>query len=59
MNEAVGGPKDIDMLFSLEEIKSDFLNYEIIELSEQEIELKEGLFHNGTGSVIRFLGRKK
>jgi 2-polyprenyl-3-methyl-5-hydroxy-6-metoxy-1,4-benzoquinol methylase len=58
-NEAVGGPKDIDMLFSVEEIKSDFLNYEIIELSEKEIELKEGLFHNGTGSVIRFLGRKK
>lgn len=58
-NEAVGGPKDIDMLFSREEIKSDFSNYEIIELSEMEIELKEGLFHNGTGSVIRFLGRKK
>jgi len=58
-NEAVGGPKDIDMLFSFEEIKSDFSNYEIIELSEKEIELKEGLFHNGTGSVIRFLGRKK
>lgn len=58
-NEAVGGPKDIDMLFSIDEIKSDFLNYEIIELSEMEIELKEGLFHNGTVSVIRFLGRKK
>ena len=58
-NEAVGGPKDIDMLFSFEEIKSDFSNYEIIELSEKEIELKEGLFHNGTGSVIRFLGKKK
>ena len=58
-NEAVGGPKDIDMLFSIEEIKSDFSNYEIIELLEKEIELKEGLFHNGTGSVIRFLGRKK
>jgi 2-polyprenyl-3-methyl-5-hydroxy-6-metoxy-1,4-benzoquinol methylase len=58
-NEAVGGPKDIDMLFSIEEIKSDFSNYDIIELSEMEIELEEGLFHNGTGSVIRFLGRKK
>lgn len=58
-NEAVGGPKDIDMLFSIGEIKSDFPNYDIIELSEKEIELKEGSFHNGTGSVIRFLGRKK
>ncbi len=59
MNEAVGGPKDIDMLFSIEELTSDFSNYEIIEMSETEIELKEGQFHNGTGSVIRFLARKK
>ena len=47
------------MLFSIDEIKSDFDNYEIIELEEKEIELKEGLFHNGQGSVIRFVGRKK
>lgn len=59
INENVGGPKDIDMLFSIEEIKSDFANYDIIELEEKEIELNEGLFHNGTGSVIRFVGRKK
>jgi 2-polyprenyl-3-methyl-5-hydroxy-6-metoxy-1,4-benzoquinol methylase len=58
-NEKVGGPKDIDMLFSLEELKSDFANYEIVELEEKEIELKEGAFHDGTGSVIRFVGRKK
>ncbi|AFD07501.1 class I SAM-dependent methyltransferase [Solitalea canadensis] len=58
-NEKVGGPKDIEMLFSIDEIKSDFDKYEIIELEEKEIELKEGLFHNGEGSVIRFVGRKK
>lgn len=58
-NEKVGGPKDIESLFSIEEIKADFPNYEIIELEEKEIELNEGLFHNGTGSVIRFVGRKK
>ena len=58
-NEKVGGPKDITMLFSIDELKSDFVNYEIIELVEKEIELSEGLFHNGEGSVIRFVGRKK
>lgn len=58
-NEKVGGPKDIASLFSIDELKSDFSDYEIIELAEKEIELKEGLFHNGTGSVIRFVGRKK
>jgi len=58
-NEKVGGPKDIDMLYSIDEIQSDFGNYEIIELAEKEIELSEGLFHNGAGCVIRFVGRKK
>lgn len=59
INDKVGGPKDIESLFSIEEIKADFPNYEIIELEEKEIELSEGLFHNGIGSVIRFVGRKK
>jgi 2-polyprenyl-3-methyl-5-hydroxy-6-metoxy-1,4-benzoquinol methylase len=58
-NEKVGGPKDLDMLFSSEEISSDFSNYEILVLEEVEIELSEGFFHNGIGSVIRFVGRKK
>ncbi|MES2373584.1 MAG: class I SAM-dependent methyltransferase [Bacteroidota bacterium] len=58
-NEKVGGPKDIAMLFSIDELASDFSEYEIIELVEKEIELSEGLFHNGKGSVIRFVGRKK
>ncbi|MBA5791700.1 class I SAM-dependent methyltransferase [Flavobacterium sp. xlx-214] len=57
-NEKVGGPKDIESLFSIEEIKANFSNYETIELEEKEIQLSEGLFHNGTGSVIRFVGRK-
>ncbi len=58
-NEKMGGPRDITMLFSIEEVKSDFMNYEIIELVEKEIELNEGSFHNGKGSVIRFVGQKK
>jgi len=58
-NEKVGGPKDIDQLFSIDEIKSDFDQYEIIHLEEKEIALHEGLFHNGIGSVIRFVGQKK
>lgn len=58
-NEKVGGPRDIESLFSIEEIKTDFPGYDIIELKETEVELKEGLFHNGTGSVIRFVGQKQ
>jgi SAM-dependent methyltransferase len=57
-NPNMGGPKELEMLFSVEEIRSDFPGYEIIELEEKEIELNEGSFHNGKGSVIRFTGRK-
>jgi len=57
-NEHVGGPKDIESLFSIDEIKSDFPNYTFVELVEKDIELNEGLYHNGTGSVIRFVGQK-
>ena len=57
-DERVGGPKDIDTLFSIDEIKADFPNYEMLVLEECEIQLNEGLFHNGTGSVIRCIGKK-
>lgn len=57
-NPEVGGPKDVATLFSIDEVRSDFSNYEVIELEEKEIELNEGTFHNGLGSVIRFVGKK-
>ena len=58
-NEKVGGPKDAGLLYSTNEIMEDFHNFEILELTETEIELNEGLYHMGLGSVIRFTGRKK
>jgi len=54
----VGGPMDIDMLFSTDETISDFDNYDIIYLQEETVNLAEGLFHNGESSVVRFVGRK-
>ena len=58
-DEEVGGPRDLASLFSIDEIRLDFVNYDVIELMETEVELTEGVFHNGIGSVIRFVGRKK
>ncbi|MEM7105212.1 MAG: class I SAM-dependent methyltransferase [Bacteroidota bacterium] len=57
-NEKVGGPRNLDSLFSVEELKTDFEGYEIIELIEKEVQLTEGIYHNGKGSVVRFTGRK-
>jgi len=57
-NSDVGGPRNIDFLYSVEDIKNDFNKYSILELKEVEIELQEGTGHSGTASVIRFVGRK-
>ncbi len=53
-----GGPREEDRLFSTEEIKNDFPDFQIIELKEEIVELNAGSYHKGKGSVIRFFGRK-
>lgn len=58
-NPDVGGPKEADALFSIEELRADFPDLEFIVLKEEEVELNEGLYHNGVGSVIRAVGRKE
>ena len=58
-DKGAGGPKNPDMLFALEDIATDFKDFDIIELCEKVIDLKEGAFHNGKAAVIRFTGIKK
>lgn len=58
-NPKVGGPGNLDMLFSKADIERDFGGLEIVLLEETEAELNEGQYHQGIGSVIRFIGRKK
>jgi hypothetical protein len=55
----IGGPKDPDMLFSLQEIESFFPNYAFLECEETSVELSEGIYHNGVGAVLRFVAQKK
>jgi SAM-dependent methyltransferase len=57
-NPKVGGPDNSNDLFSTAEILADFEKFEILYLEEEEIVLNEGKFHVGTGSVIRFVGKK-
>lgn len=53
-----GGPQELSMLCSVEQIKKYFpkLKHEI--LREENIFLSEGEFHQGEASVIRFVGEK-
>ncbi|MDO4232354.1 MAG: hypothetical protein Q4D19_09490 [Lautropia sp.] len=54
----IGGPDKLESLFSREQIRQDFDSLDVLLLEEQEITLHEGLLHNGTGAVIRFVGRR-
>lgn len=54
-----GGPKEFAMLFSEEEVKGEFENVDFDFLKTEIIELNEGLFHQGKGSVVRFIGKKR
>jgi hypothetical protein len=53
-----GGPQNLDMLSTIEEIKNDFKDLSIIVLREEDIFLNEGEKHSGEASVIRFVGKK-
>ncbi len=53
-----GGPKNIDMLFSKEELFSDFNYLKSIKFMELERELDEGVHHKGKASVIRMIGSR-
>ena len=52
------GPKKLEMLYSVEEVRSDFEALEIEILTQEEISLDEGIHHIGKGDVIRFVGKK-
>ncbi|AEE52382.1 class I SAM-dependent methyltransferase [Haliscomenobacter hydrossis] len=53
-----GGPRDLAMLFSEAELRHDFAALDILELYETEVELDEGVFHQGKAAVIRMVGRR-
>lgn len=55
---ASGGPKDVDMLMSLDKITQGFAGLEPVLLQHIEREVIEGSHHTGRASVIQFIGRK-
>jgi len=54
-----GGPKDLDMLMTCEDLEKEFPNCETILSQEIEREVIEGKFHTGLASVVQFITRKK
>jgi SAM-dependent methyltransferase len=53
-----GGPQNIDMLYSNEELKNDFNNMKIIGLEKKIINLNESKQHEGEAVVLRLIALK-
>lgn len=53
-----GGPGNIDMLFSEDELETDFAHFSNLKIRKTETYLDEGLYHRGPASVIRVQGIK-
>ncbi len=58
INNNTGGPRDINMLFSKEELAADFSSFSHLQFEELEMELDEGDFHQGHSALIRLIGVK-
>ncbi len=53
-----GGPKDVNMLFSIKELEKELRGLKFSYAEELDVELDEGEFHQGIGSVIRVIATK-
>lgn len=58
LGKTSGGPQNIDMLYSIEELKKDFGAMKIILLEKKEVVLDEGDHHKGEAMVVRLLAQK-
>jgi len=59
LSRDTGGPKDPDMLMTVDKIRREFPNLEPILLREVEREVLEGEGHRGMASVVQFIARKE
>jgi SAM-dependent methyltransferase len=53
-----GGPKDTRLLYSVEELTSNFMGFDFQLARTELIDLQEGVFHSGLASVVRIMATK-
>ncbi|MGD8305245.1 MAG: class I SAM-dependent methyltransferase [Ignavibacteria bacterium] len=58
LGKSSGGPQNIDMLYSKEELLSDFKKMKIQELEKKLIMLNESKHHKGKAAVVRLIAIK-
>ena len=55
---ALGGPRDLALLYRADELREDFAGAEILELAEVDVDLDEGRLHTGRGAAVRVLAQR-
>lgn len=58
LNPKAGGPKEVTMLFSKEELQVDFESLQIDILQEEVRLLQEGAFHQGESALLNLVAHK-
>jgi len=59
LSRDTGGPKDADMLMTVDKLRREFPNLEPILLREVEREVSEGEGHTGMASVVQLVARRR
>ena len=59
LSRDTGGPKDLDMLMTVDKLHREFPNCEPLLLRDIEREVSEGEGHTGMASVVQFIARRK
>ncbi|MGO9741744.1 MAG: class I SAM-dependent methyltransferase [Roseiarcus sp.] len=54
-----GGPRDAQLLYTLDDLSDDFAAAEIVELAAADVDLSEGLLHRGPSATVRLVARKR
>lgn len=59
LGKTSGGPQQTELLYSLEELVTDFIELNFLHLSKEKINLSEGNAHQGEACVVRFVAEKE
>jgi len=55
LSRGTGGPRDAQLLYTVEDLQEDFSHLDIVQLEQVDAEIHEGRYHTGWGSVVRLV----
>ena len=59
VGRGTGGPGSVDLMMTIEDLRSELARLEFLRAEEREREIVEGTHHTGVGSVVQVIARKK